>query len=51
MSPRQWLRGHRPRRGPAREARRTAYKDLGVLPVCGGSLRPLASQRGLAARR
>ena len=51
MSPREWLRGLRPRRAAAREARRTAYKDLGVLPVCGGSVRPLASQRAMAARR
>jgi hypothetical protein len=26
------------------------FKDLGVLPVCGGSVRPPASQRALAAR-
>jgi hypothetical protein len=26
------------------------FKDLGVLPVCGGSVRPLASQRANAAR-
>jgi hypothetical protein len=26
------------------------FKDLGVLPVCGGSVRPAASQRALARR-
>jgi hypothetical protein len=27
------------------------FKDLGALPVCGGSVRPAASQRALAGRR
>ena len=29
----------------------TRFKDLGALPVCGGSVRPAASQRALAGRR
>jgi hypothetical protein len=51
MSPREWLRAHQPRRpGRSTVTRHAAYKDLGVLPVCGGSVRPLASQRERAAR-
>ena len=50
MTPRQWLRAHQPRRAGRLVTRHPAYKDLGVLPVCGGSVRPLASQRERAAR-
>ncbi|GAA1256015.1 hypothetical protein [Oryzihumus leptocrescens] len=51
MTPREWLRAHQPRRaGRSTLTQPTAYKDLGVLPVCGGSVRPLASQRERAAR-
>ncbi|MGZ4601202.1 MAG: hypothetical protein ACXVYY_09210 [Oryzihumus sp.] len=51
MTPREWLRAHQPR--PASRStvtRHAAYKDFGVLPVCGGSVRPPASQRERAAR-
>ena len=35
------------------EVRAVRFKDLGALPVCGGSIRPAASQRAMArvARR
>ena len=52
MSPREWLRARQPRRARrVRLVRHTAYKDLGVLPVCGGSVRPPASQRVVVAAR
>ena len=51
MSPREWLRALQPRlAGRSTVARHPAYKDLGVLPVCGGSVRPPASQREGAGR-
>jgi hypothetical protein len=47
---RRWWPGHRTvaRRAGAPAV---AFKDLGALPVCGGSVRPAASQRALAGRR
>lgn len=39
-----------PRRGAAHAAYGSATPDLGLLPRCGASVRPLASQRELGAR-
>ena len=41
----------RPGRGRAHAAYRTATAELGLLPPCGASVRPLASQRELASQR
>ena len=51
--------GHRLRRAegammtPAPDPAEVRFKDLGALPVCGGSVRPAASQHAMAqvARR
>jgi hypothetical protein len=47
---RRWWPGHRTVARPV-PVRAVAFKDLGALPVCGGSVRPAASQRALAGRR
>ena len=47
---RRWRSGHRAGALPA-TVPAVGFKDLGVLPVCGGSVRPAASQRTLAVRR
>ena len=47
---RRWRSGRRAVVLPAAAAPAVRFKDLGALPVCGGSVRPPASQRALAAR-
>ena len=47
---RRWRSGRRAMVLPA-TVPTVGFKDLGVLPVCGGSVRPAASQRALAGRR
>ena len=46
---RRWRAGHRAVALPV-AVPTVGLKDLGVLPVCGGSVRPAASQRALAGR-
>jgi hypothetical protein len=47
---RRWRAGHRAAVLPV-AVPPVGFKDLGTLPVCGGSVRPAASQRALAGRR
>ena len=45
--------GHHRAHGAPEAVPEVRFKDLGALPVCGGSVRPAASQRAMAqvARR
>jgi len=48
---RVWRGGHHRAHGAPEAVPEVRFKDLGALPVCGGSVRPAASQRTLASRR
>ena len=45
---RVWRGGHHRAHGAPAAVSEVRFKDLGALPVCGGSIRPAASQRAMA---
>ena len=45
---RVWRGVHHHAHGATEAVPEVRFKDLGALPVCGGSIRPAASQRAMA---